>query len=647
MTRPIDIAMIEDNPHDVLLMQELLKDADIGYSLRVLQDGEEGIAYIEQLSSLKIAYPDLLFVDLNLPKRSGHEVLGAIKKCDLFKETQVVVLTTSDSPKDRELALSNGATSYLTKPPEMQNLLTLLTVVENAWHNIVSLSENTWFDISSDSGGGAITLPIVHKILLIEDNPSDILLMEETLKSLQGAYEIVSAQSLKEALSALANSSIDLILTDLGLPDASGTQVLKGLRNVAKNIPIVVLSGLDDEKMAVDSLSHGAQDYLVKGKIDGESIVRSIRYARTRKEAERLAHQVVIEESALLQKILERAPLSIARFDCSLAVTACNEVFQRQVSPNANLLGMSIKELLPGVPAELWDKTIKLDEPFRLEALRIEPAGTLHSPVWDIAVWSTKGRNAGTTGGIILGSDVTQRVLFESQREDFIAALAHDIRNPLIGTKRLLQAVIGGAGGKFDEQHEAILIMLNESNDNVLTLLQNLLDVYRYKSSAISLVFEAIDLIECANTAIATIAPIAASENIKISCNFEPSLAFAFGDSTAITRLLTNLLNNAIKFSKPSDVIEINAQNQDSDIVVTVTDHGLGMTAEEQQFLFKRFGQTRNTQYKVGAGTGLGLYLCKQIVDAHHGSISCKSQPDIATTFEIRLPRSQPILTAS
>ncbi len=138
------------------------------------------------------------------------------------------------------------------------------------------------------------------EVLLVEDNPGDARLIKEFLSDAGGtAFEIEVAQKLSHGLGALSEKKFDVILLDLSLPDSSGLETVAKALSYAQQTAIIVLTGLDDEKLAVDAVRKGAQDYLVKGQIDTDLLSRAIRYAIERKGAE--------EEKSELQAQLQRA----------------------------------------------------------------------------------------------------------------------------------------------------------------------------------------------------------------------------------------------------------------------------------------------------------------------------------------------------
>ena len=144
-----------------------------------------------------------------------------------------------------------------------------------------------------------------RKILLIEDNPGDARLLEEALFDAAGkSFELEHVHDLSVALERLSRGGVDLVLLDLSLPDSLGLETFAKAHAAAPDVPMIVLSGRDDESLAIQTVHEGAQDYLVKGQVDGRLLVRSIRYALERKSAE----EALAKERDLLHTLLDNLP---------------------------------------------------------------------------------------------------------------------------------------------------------------------------------------------------------------------------------------------------------------------------------------------------------------------------------------------------
>ena len=121
---------------------------------------------------------------------------------------------------------------------------------------------------------------LIKVLLLVEDNPGDARLLREMFRE-QGSHdtELTHVECMSDAEKHLAAREVDIILLDLGLPDAQGVGAVRRVRAAAPHVPLVVVTGLDDESLAAQALQEGAQDYLIKGQIDARGLLRALRYA--------------------------------------------------------------------------------------------------------------------------------------------------------------------------------------------------------------------------------------------------------------------------------------------------------------------------------------------------------------------------------
>lgn len=136
----VHILLVEDNEGDILLTTEAFEEAKILITLSIVRDGKEAIDFLDKEGKYSNAdMPDMLLLDVNLPKKNGHEVLQYIKGNESLKHIPVIMLTTSSSPKDINLSYSNYASCFITKPVDVNEFIKVIATIENFWISIVKL----------------------------------------------------------------------------------------------------------------------------------------------------------------------------------------------------------------------------------------------------------------------------------------------------------------------------------------------------------------------------------------------------------------------------------------------------------------------------------------------------------------------------
>jgi two-component system, NarL family, sensor kinase len=213
-------------------------------------------------------------------------------------------------------------------------------------------------------------------------------------------------------------------------------------------------------------------------------------------------------------------------------------------------------------------------------------------------------------------------------REDFASTLTHDLKTPILGAIETLNAFQKEQFGEVQPAQQKVLNTLTRSHQTSLQLLETLLDVYRNDTEGLKLQLEPLDLIPLAEESASTLLDLAAARRVHIgfsygASDFRRSL-WVNGDALQLQRVLINLLVNAINHSRRGDRIEVVLESQSSHQVVKILDTGAGIQSDEFAHLFERFYQGHGDRQAKGAG--LGLYLSRQIIEAHGGSIWAENQ---------------------
>lgn len=219
------------------------------------------------------------------------------------------------------------------------------------------------------------------------------------------------------------------------------------------------------------------------------------------------------------------------------------------------------------------------------------------------------------------------------QRENFVSCLTHDLRTPLVAANRMLDLIKQQAFGDVtNEQEEAIANIVN-SNDNMLEMLNTLLETHRHELGQKILSFIPVELKSLIQEVLIELEPLAKEKQLKLESNLTEVDPIP-GDRLELRRVIANLVGNAIKFTDKGTV-KVSLLQNDSKVIVEVQDSGIGISPADQKAIFQRYHQGNHRR----AGKGLGLYLCQQIINAHHGKLTVRSQVRKGTTFTFSIPR--------
>lgn len=507
-----------------------------------------------------------------------------------------------------------------------------------------------------------MTTPGRRRLLVVDDNAVD----REQIRRMVGThFDLVEAASAGAGLAAAADASVDCVLLDYRLPDRDGTEVLGSF--AAMRLPVIMLTALGNESVAVEAMKHGAMDYLRKGYFDRDALWRSVDSAidRTRLanelDQQRAALHVAMEELRARHEDLERVhALSERRAHDQLellsqvpaVVWRADEQLERAV-----FSGAAREAWLAGGDGEAIAHDVRIDEvpawqecrPHPLDAHRRALAGTPaeFEIAWAGRVYNARlqvvrhpdGRPAGVVGAAF---DTTGLRLLERQLRTAAAleavgrvctSIAHDFNN-------LLQAVMNAAtfaAGELPPDHpaqSAVGDVMNAAKRGA-ALTRSIVAVVRPGGSRTQPVV--------VNEAVRAALPmlkrlVGPSIVLEFDASPEPWLTRVVG--AGIDQLLLNLVVNARDAMPDGGRITVRARNLRRDegtewICLTVQDSGTGISEAVLVQVFEPFFTTKGE----GRGSGLGLATCRDVAQAAGGSIRVSNADDGGTLFEVLLPR--------
>ncbi|MBD1844597.1 hybrid sensor histidine kinase/response regulator [Cyanobacteria bacterium FACHB-63] len=237
-----------------------------------------------------------------------------------------------------------------------------------------------------------------------------------------------------------------------------------------------------------------------------------------------------------------------------------------------------------------------------------------------------------------LKHSVDERDQIARQREDFVSRLTHDLRTPLVAADRMLNLMSQGALGDLSGDVQDAISTMIRSNANLLTMVNTLLEVYRYEAGRKTLVFSPVDLAELAQEVVKELSPLAIDKHLTLKLEFNENDNFnAKGDRLELYRVMTNLVGNAIKFTDEGSV-SVRLTRVDTGLVpavkLEVQDTGPGISESDRENLFESFVPGKHKR----SGSGLGLHLTRRIVEAHNGRINVSTELGKGSTFTVYLP---------
>lgn len=355
-------------------------------------------------------------------------------------------------------------------------------------------------------------------VLLIEDNPADQKIVGRCLS--EDEYNLEIAGSLKEAGDSLLQLP-NIILMDLNLPDSRGLSTYLQMRRYAPHLPIIIMSGTNDQSLAMEAIANGAQDFIVKGKYDPRHLNRTIRYALLRHEVEKL----------------------------------------------------------------------------KLEKERMK------------------------------------------ERENFSAMLTHNLRVPLIGMENVLRPLIDGVLGELSEEVRGAMETLLSATTSTHAHIKRALEAYQLQNQEGDTTDTDIDIDQVLSRCIAEIELAYKEKQLGIHYRTSDNTQPFKGNEYSIYTLFLNLLDNAAKFSPVSSTISVYVSKlSDNSITAIIKNNSRDIPESKLEKLFDYFYPTNTKEQGVNAG--VGLYLCKRVVENHEGTIEITSKNG-TTTVVVELPTNR------
>ena len=257
--------------------------------------------------------------------------------------------------------------------------------------------------------------------------------------------------------------------------------------------------------------------------------------------------------------------------------------------------------------------------------------------VIELAVRALDGPDAGF---VLVFHDVTDRARLARMKDRIVSVVSHEIRTPLTSIRGSLGLIDGGLMGQVSPETKRMISIAVESSERLMRLINDLLDVERIESGRRTLNLSSTPMNVLLADAVTVMQPIADVRSVEIEFDAPPETVLV--DRDRILQVLTNLIQNAIKFSDPGSAIHLLGEKDSSHMTVTIRDEGHGIPASHIDAIFEPFHQVDISDSGPSSGSGLGLAICKEIVEAHGGTIWAERGIEQGAVFRFRIPIRDP-----
>jgi two-component system phosphate regulon sensor histidine kinase PhoR len=468
-------------------------------------------------------------------------------------------------------------------------------------------------------------------VLIVDDDPALLEALPEALRLRMSALDVEACDSASGALARIADEDFDAIVTDIKMPGMDGLALLDEIQTLRPDTPTLLITGHGEHDLAIQALRRGAYDYIQKP-IDRDYFTASLGRAIEKRElAKRVELQrLELERHAHVLEHVGDGVFVVDRDDVvqfwNLAAERITGIsYDRAVGRLAGALLGGWEAVAPSIPvagAVRPKRQLARMLPFDVEGreLWLSLCGV---DVADATVYSFQDR--------------TDERVVDKLKDDFVATASHELRTPL--------AAIYGAAKTLErpepldpEGADALISIITTESERLARVIEDILYASHLDSGRLRLATERIDPRALAQEVVDSL-HLHLPDGVTLS--LEPSPGELPGvdvDPTKLRRVLLNLLENAIKYSPEGGPVVVRVDADNGRVRLSVQDEGLGIPRGEQERIFEKFYRADPQLARGVGGSGLGLYICRELVQRMGGELEVESEPGRGSTFTVELP---------
>ena len=458
-------------------------------------------------------------------------------------------------------------------------------------------------------------------------------------------YKVLTAENGQQAMKALAEEPVDIILLDLKMPVMSGEEVLEKTCSQYPDIPVIIITGHGTIDTAVECMKRGAYDFITKP-FQIDQFLLTVNRATEKRSLEQKAKQFEEEnirnlydlnlEKSRLKTIINCIANGVMVNNRNLEMVLHNPALMRLLEISEKVENpVPIKQIINNESLITTLRQIQSGEVSEKEFISQEiKAG---KNILRAISASALGPDKEIVGTVTVLEDITAFKQLDEMKSDFVNMVAHELRSPLTAIRQQNSVVLEGLAGPLQKKQEEFLSRGIKKIDTLLELINDLLDIAKIEAGQHVQHQMPTDVAKIIKDTVALMEPKAKEQNISLNYHCHDLIPIQ-ADPKGIEEIFNNLITNAINYSPESGEVTITARTLGETMEIKVADRGVGIPPEELPKIFDKFYRVKHPKTRKVMGTGLGLSIVKGIVEAHHGTIDVDSLPDKGTTFRILLP---------
>jgi PAS domain S-box-containing protein len=474
---------------------------------------------------------------------------------------------------------------------------------------------------------------VTTRILLVDDDRALLDALPEALSLRMNGIEIDTSETAFDALERIRDTDYDAIVSDIKMPGMDGLALLHEIRELRPTTPTLMITGHGERDLAVQALRGGAYDFVQKP-IDRDYFVASLERAI---QLRRLDRQVEQQRLALERhaRVLEHVDDGVFLVDDGGLIRHWNPAAQAITGISADeALGRPAGEALPG-----WEVVAPL-----IPVASTPGPGSLEAKVVPLELegrelWLSISGVSFSDGIVYAFRSLTEERALDDLKGEFIATVSHELRTPLAAIYGSAQTLLR-EDVQFDESDQKRLLdVIAHESERLSRIADEILFANKLDSGQLALGESGIDLRALARDVVEEMsACFATREDISFALTVPDALDSVVGDPDRLRQVLINLIDNAVKYSPEGGRVEVAVEARDGGVRVAVRDEGIGIAPLEQRRIFGKFYRVDPGLARGVGGTGLGLYICRELVRRMEGRLSVSSEEGKGSTFAVDLP---------